>query len=579
MPSSSRARGVRAPDTEAHVDGESYSTDRRWGQSPPEPAQPAAVPAVAALPRARRVPVVGSGRRCYVARTPPGASEHTQQLALASHALGSIRTFSTSVDQPVDKWGLDATNVAGAEELWARVSAAVRQQLSESTWEVWFQGLRAIDLSDDRLTVAVANPMARDRILAMYRSVLDDACGALTGTGTTIDVVLDPSDAEEALVIDLTQPVPAVSAQLTTERNERPADGGERDGAVRNPGALNPRYTFDQFVIGTSNRFAAAAALAVAEEPARSYNPLFIYGPAGLGKTHLLHAIGHHVRRLFTTKRVRYVSTETMMNDFIDAMRSKSNLAFKRRYRDVDVLLIDDIQFLERTEQLQEEFFHTFNDLHASGGQIVISSDRPPKSIAKIEDRLRSRFEWGLITDIQPPEFETRLAILQKKAEAEHLDGLPNEVLGFIAEHITDNVRELEGSLHRIAAYSSLHRVPLNVDLARTVLCDLIPARQPRVITPTLILDVTAEMFGHDVGELTGPSRRRPLVTARQIGMYVFRQLTDYSYPKIAEEFGGRDHTTVMHACEKIKRQMSEKQPVFDQVNELIARIKQSAGG
>ncbi len=475
---------------------------------------------------------------------------------------------------------MNTTNLAGAEDLWARVSAAVRQQLSDSTWEVWFQGIRAVDLDDSVLTVAVANPMARDRILAMYRSVLDDACNALTGTGTRIAVVLDQTAPEEAF-IDLTVGDPAAASRPAAERDRRDAPRVETDheAGARSPGALNPRYTFDQFVIGTSNRFAAAAALAVAEEPARSYNPLFIYGPAGLGKTHLLHAIGHHVRQLFTTKRVRYVSTETMMNDFIDAMRSKSNLAFKRRYRDIDVLLIDDIQFLERTEQLQEEFFHTFNDLHGSGGQIVISSDRPPKSIAKIEDRLRSRFEWGLITDIQPPEFETRLAILQKKAEAEHLDGLPNEVLGFIAENITDNVRELEGSLHRIAAYSSLHRVPLNMDLARTVLCDLIPARQPRVITPALILEVTAEMFGHDVEELIGPSRRRPLVTARQIGMYVFRQLTDYSYPKIAEEFGGRDHTTVMHACEKIKRQMSEKRPVLDQVNELIARIKQTAGG
>ncbi len=463
-------------------------------------------------------------------------------------------------------------NVAGAEELWARVSAAVRQQLSESTWDVWFQGIHAIDLRDEQLVIAVANPMARDRILAMYRGVLDDACGALAGTEMRVDVVIDQTDTtpdDEEFVIDLTQAPPTAGARVLTEREDQP----------RNPGALIQRYTFDQFVIGTSNRFAHAAALAVAEEPARSYNPLFIYGPAGLGKTHLLHAIGHHVRQLFTTKRVRYVSTETMMNEFIDAMRSKSGLAFKRRYRDIDVLLIDDIQFLERTEQLQEEFFHTFNDLHGSGGQIVISSDRPPKSIAKIEDRLRSRFEWGLITDVQPPEFETRLAILQKKAEAEHLDGLPNDVLGFIAEQITDNVRELEGSLHRIAAYSSLHRVPLTEDLARTVLCDLIPASRPRVITPKLILDVTAEMFGFDIAELIGPSRRRPLVTARQIGMYVFRQLTDYSYPKIAEEFGGRDHTTVMHACEKIKGQMSEKQAVFDQVNELIARIKHAAGG
>ena len=342
---------------------------------------------------------------------------------------------------------------------------------------------------------------------------------------------------------------------------------------------LNPRYTFDQFVIGASNRFAHAAALSVAESPSRSYNPLFIYGAAGLGKTHLLHAIGHHVRALFSSKRVRYVSTETMMNEFVDAMRSKGMPGFKRRYREVDVLLVDDIQFLERTEQLQEEFFYTFNDLHGRGSQIVISSDRPPKSIATIEDRLRSRFEWGLITDIQPPEFETRLAILRKKAEAEHLDGIPNDVLAFIADNVVDNVRELEGSLIRVAAYSSLHRVPLTDDVAKEVLADLLPAARPRIITPTLILEETAKMFGWTVDDLCGKSRRRPLVTARQIGMYVFRELTDYSYPKIAEEFGGRDHTTVMHACEKIRGQMAEKRVVFDQVNDLISRIKHGASG
>jgi chromosomal replication initiator protein len=342
---------------------------------------------------------------------------------------------------------------------------------------------------------------------------------------------------------------------------------------------LNPRYTFDQFVIGASNRFAHAAAMSVAESPARSYNPLFIYGPAGLGKTHLLHAIGHHVRELFSSKRVRYVSTETMMNEFVDAMRSKHMPGFKRRYREVDVLLVDDIQFLERTEQLQEEFFYTFNDLHGRGSQIVISSDRPPKSIATIEDRLRSRFEWGLITDIQPPEFETRLAILQKKAESEHLDGIPDSVLGFIAENVVDNVRELEGSLIRVAAYSSLHRVPLTEDVARAVLSDLLPASRPRVITPQLIQEETAKMFGWTIEDLCGKSRRRPLVTARQIGMYVFREMTDYSYPKIAEEFGGRDHTTVMHACEKIRGQMAERRVVFEQVNELINRIKHGSSG
>jgi chromosomal replication initiator protein len=268
-----------------------------------------------------------------------------------------------------------------------------------------------------------------------------------------------------------------------------------------------------------------------------------------------------------------------MMNEFVDAMRAKTMPGFKRRYRDVDVLLVDDIQFLERTEQLQEEFFYTFNDLHSRGSQIVISSDRPPKSIATIEDRLRSRFEWGLITDIQPPEFETRLAILRKKAESERLEGIPDGVLAFIAENIVDNVRELEGSLIRVAAYSSLNRVPLTEEAARTLLSDLLPSNRPRIVTPQLILEETAKMFGFTVDELCGKSRRRPLVTARQISMYVFRELTDYSYPKIAEEFGGRDHTTVMHACEKIRGQIAERRMVFDQVNELINRIKHGASG
>jgi chromosomal replication initiator protein len=446
----------------------------------------------------------------------------------------------------------------------------VRAQLSEATWNTWFQGVHALDLGDDTLVLGVPSSVAVDRIRTSYLGLLADAVQALTGVPHTIELMVATAprqDAEPGFE-DLT---PLVALE---------ADDREPEATTAWPTTqLNPRYTFDQFVIGASNRFAHAAALSVAESPARSYNPLFIYGPAGLGKTHLLHAIGHHVRALFSSKRIRYVSTETMMNEFVDAMRSKGMPAFKRRYREVDVLLVDDIQFLERTEQLQEEFFYTFNDLHGRGSQIVISSDRPPKSIATIEDRLRSRFEWGLITDIQPPEFETRLAILRKKAEAEHLDGIPDAVLAFIADNVVDNVRELEGSLIRVAAYSSLHREPLSEDVAKQVLADLLPASRPRVITPQLILEETAKMFGWTVDDLCGKSRRRPLVTARQIGMYVFRELTDYSYPKIAEEFGGRDHTTVMHACEKIRAQMAEKRVVFEQVNELINRIKHGASG
>jgi chromosomal replication initiator protein len=462
-----------------------------------------------------------------------------------------------------------------ADDLWAKVAAAVRAQLSEGTWNTWFPGVHALDLTEDTMVLGVPSSVAVERIRTSYLGLLADAIQALTGVPLNVELLVDTAPRLEELVdIDSLQLAPVPSAP----NDERPAstDPEYNRGSTM---SLNPRYTFDQFVIGASNRFAHAAALSVAESPARSYNPLFIYGPAGLGKTHLLHAIGHHVRALFSSKRVRYVSTETMMNEFVEAMRSKTMPGFKRRYREVDVLLVDDIQFLERTEQLQEEFFYTFNDLHSRGSQIVISSDRPPKSIATIEDRLRSRFEWGLITDIQPPEFETRLAILRKKGESEHLDGIPDTVLAFIAENVVDNVRELEGSLIRVAAYSSLHRVPLTEEVAREVLADLLPASRPRVITPELILEETAKMFGWTVEDLCGKSRRRPLVTARQIGMYVFRELTDYSYPKIAEEFGGRDHTTVMHACEKIRAQMAERRVVFEQVNDLISRIKHGASG
>jgi chromosomal replication initiator protein len=460
-----------------------------------------------------------------------------------------------------------------ADDLWAKVAAAVRAQLSEATWNTWFQGVHALDLSDDTLILGVPSSVTIERLRTSYLGLLTDAAQALTGVPLDISLLVDTTPRhEETVSLDQMTPAPT---SVDDARRVAETDAG----AAWPTTSLNPRYTFDQFVIGASNRFAHAAAMSVAESPARSYNPLFIYGPAGLGKTHLLHAIGHHVRELFSSKRVRYVSTETMMNEFVDAMRSKHMPGFKRRYREVDVLLVDDIQFLERTEQLQEEFFYTFNDLHGRGSQIVISSDRPPKSIATIEDRLRSRFEWGLITDIQPPEFETRLAILQKKAESEHLDGIPDSVLGFIAENVVDNVRELEGSLIRVAAYSSLHRVPLTEDVAREVLADLLPATRPRVITPQVILEETAKMFGWTIDDLCGKSRRRPLVTARQIGMYVFRELTDYSYPKIAEEFGGRDHTTVMHACEKIRGQMAERRVVFEQVNDLINRIKRGASG
>ena len=464
-----------------------------------------------------------------------------------------------------------------ADDLWAKVAAAVRAQLSEATWNTWFQGVHALDLSDDTLILGVPSSVTIERLRTSYLGLLTDAAQALTGVPLDISLLVDTTPRHEETV-SLDQLTPAAGRDRGRRRTRRVAERrhGRRVAHHLAESPLHVRPVRDRRIEplrATRPRCRSRRA-----RP-RSYNPLFIYGPAGLGKTHLLHAIGHHVRELFSSKRVRYVSTETMMNEFVDAMRSKHMPGFKRRYREVDVLLVDDIQFLERTEQLQEEFFYTFNDLHGRGSQIVISSDRPPKSIATIEDRLRSRFEWGLITDIQPPEFETRLAILQKKAESEHLDGIPDSVLGFIAENVVDNVRELEGSLIRVAAYSSLHRVPLTEDVAREVLSDLLPATRPRVITPQVILEETAKMFGWTIEDLCGKSRRRPLVTARQIGMYVFRELTDYSYPKIAEEFGGRDHTTVMHACEKIRGQMAERRVVFEQVNDLISRIKHGSGG
>jgi chromosomal replication initiator protein len=457
-----------------------------------------------------------------------------------------------------------------AERIWEQAAQRLRAELAEATWHAWFQGARALRFEHDILVLTVPNQLAADRIRTSYHAMVDAALIATTGRACTIELLVDTESIEEALDLESEPLTPVVEPPAVLPVSE----------SIWTSGSLNPRYTFDQFVIGASNRFAHAAALSVAEAPAQAYNPLFIYGPAGLGKTHLLHAIGHMVLSLYPKSRVRYVSTESFMNDFVEAIRERVRMPlFKRRYRELDVLLIDDIQFLERTQELQEEFFHTFNQIHNEGGQIVISSDRSPKSIATLEDRLRSRFEWGLITDVQPPEFETRLAILRKKAEAEHLGGIPDEVLGFIASNIQDNIRELEGALIRVAAYSSLHRSPLSEEVARSVLSDLLPTTQPREITAGLILDETAKMFGWTVEDLCGKSRRRPLVTARQIGMYVMRNLTDFSYPRIAEAFGGRDHTTVMYAVDKIKEQMTERHTTFEQVNELIARIRLGSSG
>ncbi|MER6101343.1 chromosomal replication initiator protein DnaA [Streptomyces sp. NPDC001832] len=338
---------------------------------------------------------------------------------------------------------------------------------------------------------------------------------------------------------------------------------------------LNPKYLFDTFVIGASNRFAHAAAVAVAEAPAKAYNPLFVYGESGLGKTHLLHAIGHYARSLYPGTRVRYVSSEEFTNEFINSIRDGKGDTFRKRYRDVDILLVDDIQFLASKESTQEEFFHTFNTLHNANKQIVLSSDRPPKQLVTLEDRLRNRFEWGLTTDVQPPELETRIAILRKKAVQEQLNA-PPEVLEFIASRISRNIRELEGALIRVTAFASLNRQPVDLGLTEHVLKDLIPGGEDSApeITATAIMAATADYFGLAVDDLCGTSRSRVLVTARQIAMYLCRELTDLSLPKIGAQFGGRDHTTVMHADRKIRALMAERRSIYNQVTELTNRIK-----
>lgn len=376
------------------------------------------------------------------------------------------------------------------------------------------------------------------------------------------DTLPDPDEVDE----DEEALASAEAAWPSHFSNRPPAEESES-------ASLNRRYTFDTFVIGASNRFAHAATLAIAEAPARAYNPLFIWGESGLGKTHLLHAAGHYAQRLFPGMRVKYVSTEEFTNDFINSLRDDRKASFKRSYRDIDVLLVDDIQFIEGKEGIQEEFFHTFNTLHNANKQIVISSDRPPKQLATLEDRLRTRFEWGLITDVQPPELETRIAILRKKAQMDRLD-VPPDVLELIASSIERNIRELEGALIRVTAFASLNKSPIDRSLAEIVLRDLISDSSTMQISIATIMAATAEYFETTVEELRGPGKTRALAQSRQIAMYLCRELTDLSLPKIGQAFG-RDHTTVMYAERKIRGEMAERREVFDHVKELTTRIRQ----
>jgi chromosomal replication initiator protein len=418
------------------------------------------------------------------------------------------------------------------------------------------------------LLLAAPNVFAKDVLESRLKVLLNDALSAKMGERINIAVTVDESlDADLSVVEEVD--VEVESPRAGTGRQEIQSKSSDQT-------QLNPRYIFETFVIGASNRFAHAAAVAVAEAPAKAYNPLFIYGESGLGKTHLLHAIGAYAKELYGGVRVRYVSSEEFTNDFINSIRDDKSSNFQRRYRDLDVLLVDDIQFLENKERTQEEFFHTFNTLYNANKQIVISSDRPPKQLTTLEDRLRSRFEWGLITDIQPPELETRIAILRKKAAQDKLNA-PDDVLEYIASKISTNIRELEGALIRVTAFASLNRQIVDMNLAEIVLKDLIPDDSTPEITASLIMAQTASYFSLTLDDLCGTSRSRVLVNARQIAMYLCREMTELSLPKIGQTFGGRDHTTVMHADRKVRHLMAERRSIFNQVSELTNRIKLQA--
>ena len=482
--------------------------------------------------------------------------------------------------------GRDGTMTATADQLWSTCSAHLRRQVPEPTFNAWIAPLALVDARPPKFVVSAPNSVVLELVMTRFYTLIQEVLAEVTGTASPdVELVVqapvvsdEQVDEEDALAV-AAEPHPGHS--VTTNGTVRTtAPGTTMAGALprndRRPQiALNPRYTFEAFVIGASNRFAHAAAQRVAEEPAKAYNPLFIYGASGLGKTHMLHAIGHYVYQNFTNLTVCYVSTETFLNEFIDSIRTRGQTAFKRRYRAYDILLVDDIQLLEGKKETQEEFFYTFNSFYETDKQIVISSDRHPRAIATLEDRLRSRFESGLITDVQPPELETRLAILRKKAEGERAM-VPEDVLELIAIHVKDNIRELEGALIRLSAFASIHQVPVTVQLASEVLSDVIAASAPRQVTARRILEATAKAFDLTIEEMCGPSRRRPLVAARQTAMYLFRELTDYSYPAIAREFGDRDHTTVMHAQKKVARLMGEKRQVYEQVTDLIHKIKAS---
>jgi chromosomal replication initiator protein len=449
-----------------------------------------------------------------------------------------------------------------AETLWNDVAARLRETLNDTTFQTWFGGVTGAELDGDTFVVAVPNDFTREWIEGHFLDLLRS--GARDAGGRTLRIQMRVDRVEQA------SPGPATQGRLP-DPLPVPLVGVPRSEAV----GINPKYTFDSFVIGSSNRFAHAAALAVAEAPAQAYNPLFIYGHTGLGKTHLLHAVANFVTDHGGGLTVRYVTSETFMNDFINSLRDKRIEGFKQRYRTYDVLLIDDVQFFEHKERIQEEFFHTFNSLYEAGRQIIMSSDRPPREISTLEERLRSRFEWGLITDIQPPDLETRIAILRKKVKSDQIEIRDTELLTFIASRVSTNIRELEGALTRVVAFSSLTGRPLSVDLAQDVLKDVFPQGEQTQISIERIQELVCERFAVTMAELTGDRRSQNIVYPRQVAMYLSRELTDSSLPKIGKVFGGRDHTTVIHATSKIARLIREDRSVYNLVQELTARVRQ----
>ncbi len=463
-----------------------------------------------------------------------------------------------------------------AENIWRMCRPNLMERVAESAWFALFETVIPVSLDNNVLTLKVQSTIAKARIEERYMDQIIEALNQVGINRPSVVIEFNKSS-ESNYAGEERRSRTRDDNQLFSNSSNRQPEKHDRTNSTpeHTRGLISRSHTFDAFVIGSSNRFAHAAALAVAESPSRSYNPLFIHGKAGLGKTHLLHAIGNYAIDNYPNMTARYVSTETFLNEFVEAIRKNTTASFKRRYRECDVLLIDDVQFLEGRDSLQEEFFHTFNHLHSAGKQMVLTSDRPPKAIATLEERLRSRFLSGLITDVQPPDIETRLAILQKKS----LLGphkLPPEVLEFIAQAIDDNIRELEGALIRVSAFASLNSMEITLPLAKELLVDLVGSASNKKISPDEIISSIASFYGFDPLELQGASRKRPLVEARQVAMYVFRELTDLSFPSIGKEFGNRDHTTVMHAVTKVEAAMGEDRETYNRVTALLSKIRAS---